>query len=487
MRMRHVLSMNDFTREDIMAVITGADRYTGKISKLSEETQTGTLFFAEPSTRTAKSFHTVFTKLGIAPYIEKSLIDTSMTKGESIYRTAKTFALNGDSVIVIRTKIDGAQRFIAEKFKNKNFPVSIINAGDGQNEHPTQALGDLRTVYKKFGRIDGLKIGMFGDLKHSRVPHSDAIALSRFKKVELHLACDSSVSMPEQYKRLFPERLKESDDMSILHDCHAIIGNRVQKERFGHDQLSLQRALGKYQVNKENIKNFLKEAIFLPPQPFNNEFPPDLENHPQLFLEEEVINCLLVRMYLVAEGWKARNENSLALAEKKGKVTPQQAISQVDYLKQKRKEGKEKNLTLPLETGTIIDHVPAGLGVMFRSFLTSHGVNGGTWNLIENATSAKKEKLKDMLLLKNSFVPDELMIAMKSLAPSVEFSIAQDGNWIKLNVEAPGTIYGLGKCLNGNCITNDCSGECQTNFSHESGYLHCLYCNNEFTLKEILT
>ena len=148
--MRHVLSMNDFTRSEIMAVITGADRYTDRISPLSQEIQTGTLFFAEPSTRTAKSFHTAFTKLGIAPYVEKNLASTSMAKGESIYRTAKTFAINGDSVIIIRTKIDGAQRFIAERLESRNFPVSIINAGDGQNEHPTQALGDLKTIYEKF-------------------------------------------------------------------------------------------------------------------------------------------------------------------------------------------------------------------------------------------------------------------------------------------------------------------------------------------------
>jgi aspartate carbamoyltransferase regulatory subunit len=91
-----------------------------------------------------------------------------------------------------------------------------------------------------------------------------------------------------------------------------------------------------------------------------------------------------------------------------------------------------------------------------------------------------------MLLLKNSFVPDELMIAMKSLAPSVKLGIAKDGNWIRLNVEAPGIIRGLGKCLNENCITSNCSGECQTKFMHKNGYLSCLYCGNGFTLKEIL-
>ncbi len=175
--MKHFVSMQDLTKEEILTLVLQANRITENgVKPMLGQYFVANLFF-EPSTRTKMSFIVAQRRLGIEVLDFASEI-SSVTKGESLYDTARTFESIGANLIVIRHQENNIAKKLADSI---NIPV--INAGDGTGEHPTQSLLDLVTIYQEFKSFQGLKVVIAGDIKHSRVARSNAIALSK-------LGCD---------------------------------------------------------------------------------------------------------------------------------------------------------------------------------------------------------------------------------------------------------------------------------------------------------
>ena len=170
---KSIISISDLSKEEIDFILEYAQSFENSNNNLLSGKILANLFF-EPSTRTMFSFDSAMKQIGgrVLKFSEPG--STSLSKGETLWDTIKMIE-KYSNVIVMRHKLEGASRLAAEAAK-----IPIINAGDGTNQHPTQTLLDLYTIKKEFGKIDGLNIGLVGDLKLGRTVHSLAIALALY-------------------------------------------------------------------------------------------------------------------------------------------------------------------------------------------------------------------------------------------------------------------------------------------------------------------
>lgn len=260
--------------------------------------KTVVLLFYEPSTRTRTSFELAAKRLS-ADVLNISVSASSVMKGESLIDTAKTIEAMKADFIIIRHSMSGAAEILSEKIK-----CSIINAGDGTNEHPTQALLDMFTVQEKKGKIKGLKIGILGDILHSRVAHSDIYGFSKLGAKIFLIGPPALV--PEEYKKMGIEisyNLKE-----VLGSLDVINVLRIQKERFDEQFFpSLVEYNELFGLDKEKLKIAKKDLIIMHPGPMNRgiEISSEVADGPNSVINEQVTNGIAVRMailYLLSGG-----------------------------------------------------------------------------------------------------------------------------------------------------------------------------------------
>lgn len=253
-----------------------------------------TLFF-EPSTRTRLSFESAMHRLGGSVIGFSSASSTSVKKGESLADTIKTVEQYSD-VIVIRHPIEGAARLAAEVAD-----IPVINAGDGSNQHPTQTLLDIYTIKHTFGKIDGLKIGLLGDLKYGRTVHSLAEALA-FYDVELYLISPELLRMPKHIVEELKERgvlVHETTDLEkTIEELDLLYVTRIQKERFPDEQEYL-KVKGSYQVNCSLLKNAKEGLKVMHPLPRVDEIHPEADKTPHALYFRQVFSGVPVRMALL--------------------------------------------------------------------------------------------------------------------------------------------------------------------------------------------
>ncbi|AEC52280.1 aspartate carbamoyltransferase catalytic subunit [Pyrococcus sp. NA2] len=296
---RDVISIRDFSREDIEVVLSTAERLEREMKEKGQlEYARGkilaTLFF-EPSTRTRLSFESAMHRLGgsVIGFAEAST--SSVKKGESLRDTIKTVEQYAD-VIVIRHPKEGAARLAAEVAE-----VPVINAGDGSNQHPTQTLLDLYTIKKEFGRIDGLKIGLLGDLKYGRTVHSLAEALSHYD-VELYLISPSLLRMPrhivEELKEKGMKVIETTKLEEVIGELDVLYVTRIQKERFPDEQEYL-KVRGSYQVNLDTLRNVKETLRIMHPLPRVDEIHPEVDRTKYAIYFKQVFNGVPVRMALL--------------------------------------------------------------------------------------------------------------------------------------------------------------------------------------------
>lgn len=205
---KNIISISDFEPREIFEnIIPGCENriefVRSRIIEHREEDIKVQFAFFEPSTRTLGSFYEASQLLGFRSHIISGAEATSLVKKESLANTARMFAIQNADVIVMRTKIEGAQRFIAEKLEAQGFDISVQNAGDGTNQHPTQTFLDLLTIKRYLGRLDNFKIGFFGDLKYGRTVNSLLCALRHCENVSVVLASDPETALQDQYKKMF--------------------------------------------------------------------------------------------------------------------------------------------------------------------------------------------------------------------------------------------------------------------------------------------
>jgi len=296
---RDVISIRDFSKEDIEFVLKVAERLEEELKEKGQLDYArgeilATLFF-EPSTRTRLSFESAMHRLGGSVIGFSSASSTSVKKGESLADTIKTVEQYSDA-IVIRHPMEGAARLAAEVAE-----VPVINAGDGSNQHPTQTLLDLYTIKRVFGRIDGLAIGLLGDLKYGRTVHSFAEALA-FYDVELYLVSPGLLRMPKHIVDELREKgvkVHETPDLKgTIPELDVLYVTRIQRERFP-DEEEYQKVQGSYQVNCATLKNAKESLRIMHPLPRVDEIHPGVDKSEHALYFGQVFSGVPVRMALL--------------------------------------------------------------------------------------------------------------------------------------------------------------------------------------------
>ena len=307
----HILSIQQFEREDVERVFEVADRmepyaHRQRVTRVLDGAILGSMFF-EPSTRTRVSFGSAFNLLGGEVRETTGFEQSAIAKGESLYDTARVLSGYSD-VIVMRHPAEGS---VAEFAAASRVPV--INGGDGSNEHPSQALLDLYTIKSELaGRglgIDQLRIAMVGDLRYGRTVHSLCKLLGLFRGVQVVLVSPAELRMPGEIVeelRNTGHRVLESEVLegSIAH-VDIVYSTRLQEERFSsREEADMYR--GRFRLNQAiYTHNCEPNTVIMHPLPRDSrdnarELDDDINDNPNLAIFRQTDNGMLERLELVA-------------------------------------------------------------------------------------------------------------------------------------------------------------------------------------------
>jgi aspartate carbamoyltransferase catalytic subunit len=252
-----LLSIDSLTDEQVGAILDRADHFFGANLTADSPPLNGKIvfnLFYENSTRTLMSFATASHRLG-ASVITMPVEQSSVKKGESLDDTAKTLNAMRPDLLVIRHGNNGAPAAVAQIMD-----APVINAGDGTNEHPTQALLDAATIRRRLGRIEGLKIAICGDIKHSRVARSNTKLLSR-------LGAEVGLAGPAE---LMPEELPQLSVDQAIDGADVVMMLRVQRERLEADLGDAPgEFLRRYGLTTERLARAAPGAVVMHPGPMN--------------------------------------------------------------------------------------------------------------------------------------------------------------------------------------------------------------------------
>ena len=290
----HLLGLEELSADEIIAVLDTSESFA-EISTRSRKKVPAlqgrivfNLFF-ENSTRTRTSFSLAAKRLS-ADTQDFSPSGSSLSKGESFIDTAKNIEAMGADVVVVRHPTPGTPLMLAQHLK-----CSIINAGDGAHEHPTQALLDLMTIRRAKGRIEGLTVGLLGDISHSRVARSNIWGLTKLgAKVIL---CGPPTLVPRGWERMGCEVCYHLDE--VLPRCDVVNVLRIQFER---QQGGLFPSIGEYShfymMTQERLRLAKSDLLLLAPGPVNRgvELTPEVADGKQSAILDQVTNGLAVRM-----------------------------------------------------------------------------------------------------------------------------------------------------------------------------------------------
>lgn len=290
----HLLGIRELSAEDIHEVHTAAFAFKEVIRRRIKKVpvlrgRTVVNLFVEPSTRTRVSFELAAQRLS-ADVLNFDVSASSFKKGESLLDTVLNIEALQADIIVLRHPDAGAAHLIA-----RHLNCSVINAGDGAHEHPTQALLDTFTLVEKLGDIRGLPVLISGDIAHSRVARSLILALKRLG-AEVTL-CGPATLLPKEFKDFGVTITHDFD--SALTEAHVIYLLRIQHER---QQAGLFPGLGEfitlYGMTEERLKRCRKDVIIMHPGPINRgvELPSSIADGPHSLVLEQVTNGLAVRM-----------------------------------------------------------------------------------------------------------------------------------------------------------------------------------------------
>lgn len=297
---KHLLGLEDLSSDEILHILETArgfkqvsERTIKKVPPLRGRTVVN-LFF-EPSTRTRMSFELAAKRLS-ADLLNFTAASSSTSKGETLIDTARNLEAMNVDIFVIRHAASGAAHLLSRSVR-----ASVINAGDGAHEHPTQALLDLFTLQERFGRIEGLKIAIVGDILHSRVARSNLFAL-RTLGAEVRVAGPPTL-MPPGVEQLGCTVYDRVDD--AIEGVDAVMMLRIQLERQKGGLFPTLREYSlRYGLNETRLKRAAPHAIVLHPGPVNRgiEISPELADGPRSVILDQVANGVAVRMaclYLV--------------------------------------------------------------------------------------------------------------------------------------------------------------------------------------------
>src|SRR6187455_605921 len=299
---RHLLGIKDLTVNDISLILTTAEQFkevlqrpVKKVPSLRDVTIVN--LFYENSTRTRFSFELAEKRLS-ADTINFAVSGSSAAKGETLLDTVRNILSMKVDLVVMRHSASGAPHFLA-----KNIPAAIVNAGDGINEHPTQALLDAYSIKEKMGRLEGLKVAIIGDIMHSRVALSNMYLL---KKMGAEIMVAGPPTLIPKYIREALQVKVEYNLKSALEWCDVANVLRIQLERQNQVLFSSLREYNlAYGVSKKLLDSLNKEIVIMHPGPINRgvEIDSDVADSNQSIILQQVENGVAIRMavlYLLA-------------------------------------------------------------------------------------------------------------------------------------------------------------------------------------------
>lgn len=252
--MKNLLSMDEVSTTEIMQILERAAQFeAGEPSQLEKDYYVSNLFF-EPSTRTKTSFESAERRIG-ATVIPFDAGFSSVLKGETLYDTVKTIQQSGIDAVVIRHKEDAYYEQLLE-----GLDIAIINAGDGAGQHPSQSLLDLYTIFKEFGRFEGINVTIAGDVAHSRVAKSDAVALTKLG-ANVNFVCPPEWQGEFDAHHDWDQQIETSDVIMLL---------RVQHERdAAYEGFAKESYHEQYGLTIDREKQMKEGAIIMHPAPIN--------------------------------------------------------------------------------------------------------------------------------------------------------------------------------------------------------------------------
>lgn len=313
---KHLLGLEELAAEEILAVLDTAEAFRGVLDRPIKKVPTlrgktvANLFF-EPSTRTRFSFELAEKRLS-ADMINFSSSTSSVVKGETLKDTVQNIEAMGVDFVVMRHGASGAPHYIS-----RNVRASVINAGDGQHEHPTQGLLDMFTIRRRLGTLAGLKVAIVGDIAYSRVARSNIWGLTKLG-AEVRV-CSPSTLAPAEIEKMgvtwtwrVEEALEGVDVVNIL---------RIQKERQGANLLPSLREYALYfGVNLERLQRAKPNVLIMHPGPMNRgvEIAQEVAEDGRNVILDQVTNGVAVRMavlYLLNGNEPAPREAEMATVE----------------------------------------------------------------------------------------------------------------------------------------------------------------------------
>jgi aspartate carbamoyltransferase catalytic subunit len=292
---RDVLSILDFSREELEKLFEVTARIErGDLHPNLKGKILATAFF-EPSTRTRLSFETAMKRLGGSVIGFGAAEGTSVAKGENLADTIRMLDCYSD-IIVIRHPMEGAAKLAAEVAR-----VPVINGGDGSRHHPTQAMIDLYTIWKEFGRIDGLEIGLLGDLRYGRAASSLLYGLSKFRPKKVYLFSPPSLRVRREVKDFLVKSgisLEEGEKLEIG-NLDVLYVTRIQKERFP-DPAEYEKVKGSYRLSVSSLEGAKEKLIILHPLPRVDEIDLEVDETKHARYFQQAANGVFVRMALLS-------------------------------------------------------------------------------------------------------------------------------------------------------------------------------------------
>jgi aspartate carbamoyltransferase catalytic subunit len=297
LKRKDVLGLEDLTAEEILGILTMAgkfrsvfDRPVRKVPIMRGKTVVN--LFHEPSTRTRISFELAEKRLS-ADIVNFSASSSSLRKGETLRDTAENLAAMKIDMLIVRHNSPGSARYLANVLAS-----SVINAGDGAHEHPTQGLLDLMTMHQRLGDLRGKKVTIIGDISHSRVARSNIWGLTKLG-AEITL-CGPPTMMPGEIQRLgvaveydLHKAVRHADVLNILriqlerHSNHSFPSNREYHRMFG--------------VTQEVVRTLKPDCFIMHPGPMNRdvEIASEVADGPRQVILDQVANGVAVRMALI--------------------------------------------------------------------------------------------------------------------------------------------------------------------------------------------
>jgi len=298
METRSLVTIAKHSKEKLLYLIEMAQEFERHPNrKILDGKIVATLFF-EPSTRTRLSFETAANRLGakVIGFADPKV--TSGTKGETLKDTIMMVSNYAD-IIVMRHYLEGAAQYASEIS-----PVPIVNAGDGANQHPSQTMLDLYSIYKTQGTLEDLNIYLVGDLKYGRTVHSIITAMRHFNPT-FHFIAPDELAMPDYYKMYCKENnikfYEHQDfDANTIADADILYMTRVQRERFT-DLEEYERVKDRYLLKEDMLFRARHNMKILHPLPRVNEIEYSIDNTPYAYYFQQARNGLYARQALICD------------------------------------------------------------------------------------------------------------------------------------------------------------------------------------------